>query len=51
MAQDAVELISSDHRMVEKLFGEFEQAGDRAYKSKQGLVEQMLARKGQLGAG
>jgi hemerythrin superfamily protein len=41
MAQDAVELIRSDHRTVEKLFSEFEQAGDRAYKTKQGLVEQI----------
>jgi hemerythrin-like domain-containing protein len=41
MAQDAVELIKSDHRKVERLFGEFEQAGERAYKTKQGLVEQI----------
>jgi hypothetical protein len=41
MAHDAVELIRSDHRTVEQLFSEFEQAGDRAYKTKQGLVEQI----------
>jgi hemerythrin-like domain-containing protein len=41
MAQDAVELIRSDHRTVEKLFKEFEQAGDRAYKTKRDLVEQI----------
>jgi hemerythrin-like domain-containing protein len=41
MAQDAVELIRSDHRTVEKLFSEFEQAGERAYKTKQGLVERI----------
>jgi hemerythrin-like domain-containing protein len=41
MAQDAVELIRSDHRTVEQLFKEFEQAGDRAYKTKQDLVEQI----------
>ena len=41
MAQDAVALIRSDHRTVEELFGEFEQAGDRAYKTKQALVEQI----------
>jgi hemerythrin superfamily protein len=41
MTQDAVQLIRSDHRTVEKLFKEFEQAGDRAYKTKQGLVEQI----------
>ena len=41
MAQDAVELIKSDHRKVEQLFREFEEAGDRAYKTKQQLVEQI----------
>jgi hemerythrin superfamily protein len=41
MAQDAVELIRSDHRTVEKLFSEFEQAGERAYKTRQGLVERI----------
>ena len=42
MAQDAVELIKSDHRKVEKLFREFEEAGDRAYKTKQELVAQIV---------
>ncbi len=42
MAQDAVELIKSDHRKVEKLFREFEEAGDRAYKTKQELVGQIV---------
>ena len=42
MAQDAVELIKSDHRKVEKLFREFEEAGDRAYKTKQELVAQII---------
>ena len=42
MAQDAVELIKSDHRKVEKLFREFEEAGDRAYKTKQDLVTQII---------
>ena len=41
MAQDAVELIKSDHRTVEQLFREFEQAGERAHKTKQRLVEQI----------
>jgi hemerythrin superfamily protein len=41
MAQDAVELIKSDHRTVEKLFREYEQAGERAHKTKQRLVEQI----------
>jgi hypothetical protein len=49
MTHDAVALIRSDHRTVEKLFKEFEQAGDRAHKTK--LGEEMLARKRQLGAG
>jgi hemerythrin superfamily protein len=42
MAQDAVELIKSDHRKVEQLFREFEEAGDRAYKTKQELVGQIV---------
>ena len=42
MAQDAVELIKSDHRKVEQLFREFEEAGDRAYKTKQELVAQIV---------
>jgi hemerythrin superfamily protein len=42
MAQDAVALIKSDHRTVEQLFREFEEAGDRAYKTKQQLVEQIV---------
>jgi hemerythrin superfamily protein len=42
MAQDAVELIKSDHRKLEQLFREFEEAGDRAYKTKQELVGQIV---------
>jgi hemerythrin superfamily protein len=42
MATDAVALIKSDHRKVEQLFREFEEAGDRAYKTKQQLVEQII---------
>ncbi len=42
MAQDAVALIKADHREVEKLFHEFEDAGDRAFKSKQQLVSQII---------
>jgi hemerythrin superfamily protein len=41
MAEDAVMLIRNDHRMIEGLFGNFEQAGDRAYTTKQRLVERM----------
>jgi hemerythrin superfamily protein len=43
MAQDAVALIKSDHRKVEQLFREFEEAGDRAYKTKQQLVSQIIS--------
>ncbi|HKO86685.1 MAG TPA: hemerythrin domain-containing protein [Actinomycetota bacterium] len=42
MAQDAVALIKADHRRVEQLFREFEEAGDRAYKARQQLVERMI---------
>jgi hemerythrin superfamily protein len=42
VAQDAVALIKADHREVEKLFNEFEDAGDRAYKTKQQLVSQII---------
>ena len=42
MPQDAVALIKADHRKVEQLFREFEEAGDRAFKTKQQLVEQII---------
>jgi hemerythrin superfamily protein len=42
VAQDAVALIKADHRKVEQLFREFEEAGDRAYKTKQQLVSQII---------
>jgi len=42
MAQDAVALIKADHRKVEQLFREFEEAGERAYKTRQQLVEQII---------
>jgi len=42
MAQDAVALIKADHREVEQLFREFEEAGDRAYKTKQDLVAKII---------
>jgi hemerythrin superfamily protein len=41
MPQDAVALIKADHRQVEQLFREFEEAGDRAFRTKQQLVEQI----------
>jgi hemerythrin superfamily protein len=40
---DAVALIKADHRKVEQLFREFEEAGDRAFKTKQQLVEQIIS--------
>jgi hemerythrin superfamily protein len=42
VAQDAVALIKADHRKVEQLFREFEEAGDRAFKTKQELVAQII---------
>jgi hemerythrin superfamily protein len=42
MAQEAVALIKADHRKVEQLFREFEDAGDRAYRTKQRLVSQLI---------
>ena len=42
MAQDAVALIKADHREVEQLFREFEEAGDRAYRTKQDLVSRII---------
>ena len=42
MAQDAIALIKADHRKVEQLFREFEEAGDRAYKTKQDLVADVI---------
>ena len=42
MPQDVVALIKADHRKVEKLFREFEEAGDRAYKTKQDLVIEII---------
>jgi hemerythrin superfamily protein len=41
LAQNAVALIKADHRKVEQLFREFEEAGDRAYKTKQDLVDEI----------
>jgi hemerythrin superfamily protein len=42
VAQDAVALIKADHRKVERLFREFEEAGDRAHRTKQELVSQII---------
>lgn len=39
---DAIVLLKDDHKTVEKLFKEFERAGDRAVKTKRRLVDQMI---------
>lgn len=36
---DAIDLLIGDHHVVEKLFTEFEGAGERAFKTKQKIVE------------
>jgi hemerythrin superfamily protein len=38
---DAITLLKDDHKTVEKLFKEYEQAGDQALKTKQKLVAQI----------
>jgi iron-sulfur cluster repair protein YtfE (RIC family) len=43
MAQkDAFQLLKADHDEVKKMFKEFEQAGDQAYKTKQRIAEQIF---------
>jgi hemerythrin superfamily protein len=42
VAENAVTLIKADHRTVEKLFKQFEEAGDQAYKTKQDLVTEII---------
>ncbi|MGI8334570.1 hemerythrin domain-containing protein [Actinomadura scrupuli] len=39
---DAIVLLKDDHKTVEKLFKEFEKAGDRAVKTKQQLVQKII---------
>jgi hemerythrin-like domain-containing protein len=41
MAKDAVTLIKLDHKRIQGLFSDFEKAGERAYKTKQRLVDRM----------
>ncbi|MFF0311814.1 hemerythrin domain-containing protein [Streptosporangium sp. NPDC004379] len=38
---DAIVLLKDDHKTVEKLFKEFEQTGETAYKKKQEIVEKI----------
>src|SRR5687767_14561924 len=39
---DAITLLKQDHRTVEKLFKQFEKAGDGALKSKRKIVDQII---------
>lgn len=39
---DGLEMLEEDHRRVEKLFSNFEEAGDQAYKTKQGIAEKVI---------
>ena len=39
---DAIKLLKDDHKNVEKLFREFESAGDRAYVQKRKIVDQVI---------
>jgi hemerythrin superfamily protein len=41
-AMDGITLLKDDHKTVEALFREFEQAGDRAVKTKRKLVDQII---------
>ena len=39
---DAIVLLKDDHKTVEKLFKQFEKAGDNAAKTKRDLVDQII---------
>ena len=39
---DAITLLKTDHKTVEKLFKQFEEAGARAYKAKKATVDQVI---------
>ncbi|MDH6220789.1 hemerythrin domain-containing protein [Streptomyces pseudovenezuelae] len=39
---DAIVLLKDDHQTVEKLFKEFERAGDRAYKTKRKIADKVI---------
>lgn len=43
MGQDAIAMLKDDHKVVEKLFKEFEKAGDSAYAKKRKIVDQVIA--------
>jgi hemerythrin superfamily protein len=39
---DAITLLKNDHRTIERLFKQFEKAGDRAYVTKRGIVDRII---------
>jgi hemerythrin superfamily protein len=39
---DAITVLKNDHKNVEELFKKFEQAGDRAFKTKRRLVDEII---------
>lgn len=39
---DAITVLKNDHRTVEQLFKKFEQTGDRAFKTKRRLVDEII---------
>ncbi|MDH2426866.1 hemerythrin domain-containing protein [Sphaerisporangium sp. TRM90804] len=39
---DAIVLLKDDHKTVEKLFKQFEKAGESAYKEKRAIVDQII---------
>lgn len=43
VGQDAITMLKDDHKVVEKLFKEFEKAGDSAYAKKRKIVDQVIA--------
>ncbi|HVL89089.1 MAG TPA: hemerythrin domain-containing protein [Actinomycetota bacterium] len=42
MSTDAISILKQDHKEVEQLFRKFEQAGDRAHKSKRSLMDRIV---------
>jgi hemerythrin superfamily protein len=42
MATDAITLLKADHKTVERLFKQFEKAGDRAFVEKRRIVDQII---------
>ena len=39
---DAITLLKNDHTDVDKLFKQFEKAGDKAHKSKRSIVDRII---------